>query len=96
MKLKEKKLARILRKQGWSINEIYRKLGVGKSSVSLWVRDIELTFIQKQKLSKKGIKKEVVERRRITRLTRENARRQIIVDKAEKDIKSLSKKDLFL
>ncbi len=31
-----------------------------------------------------------------TRLTKENTRRQIIVDQAEKDIESLSRKDLFI
>jgi len=96
MRLKEKKLARKLRKQGWSINEIYRKLGVAKGSVSLWVRDIELTKKQKQELSKKGVKKEVIEKRRETRLKRENAKRQIIIDKARKEINNLSKKELKL
>ncbi len=96
MKLEEKKLAIKLRRLGYSINEICKKAGLAKSSVSLWVRDIELTSEQKQKLSEKGIKKEVIEKRRITRLTRENARRQIIIDKAEKEINNLSKKDLFL
>lgn len=96
MKLKEKKLARKLRKLGYSINEICKKAGLAKGSVSLWVRDIELTSEQKRKLSEKGIKKEVIERRRITRLTREDARRQVIIDKAKKEINNLSKKDLFL
>ncbi len=96
MKVKEKKLARELRKQGWSLNEIRRKLKVTKSSVSIWVRDIELTGKQKQELSKKGVKKEVIEKRRETRLKRENTRRQIIIDKAKAEIKNLSKRDLWL
>ena len=33
----------MLRKQGYSINEISRQLGVSKGSVSLWVRDIVLS-----------------------------------------------------
>jgi len=96
MKNKEKKLARDLRKKGWSMNEIRRELKVAKSSVSLWVRDIELTEKQKQELSEKGIKKEVIERRRNTRLTRENARRQIIIDAAKKEIVPLSNQNIFL
>ena len=96
MKNKEKKLARDLRKKGWSMNEIKRKVKVSKSSVSLWVRDIELTRKQKQELSKKGIKKEVIEQRRITRLKREKVRRQDIVDRAKNEIKSLKIKDLNL
>lgn len=35
--------ARELRKQGWTITEIASELSVARSSVSLWVRDIELT-----------------------------------------------------
>jgi len=96
MKVKEKKIARSLRNQGWSLNEIRQKLKVAKSSVSFWVRDIELTKKQKQVLSKKGIKKEVIERQRKTRLERENARRQIIIDKARNEINSLSMKELKL
>lgn len=96
MRLKEKKLARKLRKRGYSINEICKKAGLAKGSVSLWVRDIELTHTQKQKLSEKGIQKEVIERRRNTRLKRENARRQIIIDRAKKEINNLSKKELKL
>jgi transcriptional regulator with XRE-family HTH domain len=34
---------RLRREQGLSIKEIERRLGVSRSSVSLWVRDIELT-----------------------------------------------------
>jgi len=94
MKSEEKKIARSLRKKGWSLNEIRRKLKVAKSSVSFWVRDIKLTFIQREGLSKKGIKKDVIERRRKTRLMNENNKRQIIIDKAKKEISSLSKKEL--
>ena len=96
MKDKEKSLAKKLRKNGLSLNEIKRKLNVSKSSVSLWVRDIILTHKQRQKLSKKGVGKEVIEKRRETRLKRENHRRQIIVDKAKSEISKLSKKELWL
>ncbi|MBU2575667.1 hypothetical protein KKF64_01070 [Patescibacteria group bacterium] len=96
MKSKEKSTARKLRELGWSINEIYTKLGVSKSSVSIWVRDIELTKKQKATLSTKGHTKEAIEKRRKTRLTRENARRQKIIDSAKIDIKQISKKELFL
>lgn len=42
-KLAEKDRARVLRAQGWVLNDIARELGVSKSSVSLWVRDVEFT-----------------------------------------------------
>ena len=96
MKAEEKKLARKLRKKGWSLNEIRHKLRVAKGSISIWVRDIELTLKQKQRLSEKGIKKEVIEKRRKTRLKRENARRQIIIDEAKNELRSFSKRDLWL
>jgi len=96
MKLEEKKLAIKLRKKGYSINEICQKANLAKGSVSVWVRNVELTKEQKEKLSEKGIKKEVIEKRRMTRLTRESAKRSVVIRKAEKDIKKISKKELFL
>ena len=47
MKIRERDEARTLRReQGQSIKEIARAVGVSRSSVSLWVRDIELTPMQ--------------------------------------------------
>jgi hypothetical protein len=43
MKVEEKTQARALRREGRSIRTIARALGVAKSSVSVWVADIELT-----------------------------------------------------
>ena len=39
----EREMARQLRMQGLSLNDIVASVGVSKSSVSLWVRDIQLT-----------------------------------------------------
>jgi transcriptional regulator with XRE-family HTH domain len=51
MKTAERDMARKLRReQGLSIKEIERRLGVSRSSVSLWVRDIELTPEQHEAL----------------------------------------------
>lgn len=50
MKLKEKKECRKLRQQGLSLNDIVKSVKVSKSSVSLWVRDIDLTNEQREKL----------------------------------------------
>jgi transposase len=47
MKTDERRRARELRAQGWSIKEIERSLGVSRSSVSSWVRDVELTVEQR-------------------------------------------------
>jgi predicted transcriptional regulator len=52
MKTYERDEARRLRReQGMSVKEICKTLGVAKSSVSLWVRDIELTEEQQKVLS---------------------------------------------
>ncbi|MFC1597946.1 hypothetical protein ACFL2M_00230 [Patescibacteria group bacterium] len=96
MKVKEKRLARKLRSQGQSINEICEELGVAKSSVSVWVRDIKLSKKQEKQLSKKGIQKEVIERRRATRLKNENERRDKMVKAAELEITKLSERELWL
>lgn len=51
MKTAERDMARTLRReQGLSIKEIERRLGVSRSSVSLWVRDIVLTPEQHEAL----------------------------------------------
>ena len=49
----EKNKAIGLRKKGESIKDIAKKIGIAKSTVSLWCRDIELTSRQINKLHKK-------------------------------------------
>jgi len=46
--------ARRLRRDGKSVNEIVAILGVAKSSVSIWVRDIQLTEEQQNVLKHRG------------------------------------------
>lgn len=43
MRFEEKQRARELRGQGWSYNDILKKVGVAKSTLSLWLRDMPLT-----------------------------------------------------
>lgn len=43
MKAEERKLARELRKQGWSLRAISKQTGCSKASISNWIRDIPLT-----------------------------------------------------
>ena len=47
-KLEEQAAARALREQGWTVPDIAEELGVAKSSVSLWVRDIEITIVRRK------------------------------------------------
>lgn len=48
--------ARELRKQGVSVREIEKQLGVSRGSVSLWVRDMVLTIEQAEALKQKELK----------------------------------------
>jgi transcriptional regulator with XRE-family HTH domain len=43
MKLKEREAAIKLRNQGYALNEIAQRLGIAKSTASLWVRDVALS-----------------------------------------------------
>lgn len=56
MKATEQASARIMRKNGYSVGDIEKELGVSRSSVSIWVRDIELTEEQKKSLKEKSKK----------------------------------------
>ncbi|MCX6787312.1 MAG: hypothetical protein NTY93_02180, partial [Candidatus Kaiserbacteria bacterium] len=70
-------------------------IGVTKSSVSLWTKDIQLTSKQRQKLSEHGRSVESVERRRFARLTNERARRRVYFENAVSEIEDVSKSNLF-
>ena len=96
MKVVEKEKARILRKKGYSINQIVKEAGFSKASVSVWVRDIVLTKAQKKGLSERGRSVESVEKRRVNRLFNENKRRQKIIDEAKKDFIHISQEELKL
>lgn len=94
MKILEKKKAIILRKQGESIKGIAQTLGVAKSSISVWVRDVQLTKKQKSELSRSGFSKEVVEKRRATRLLNEHVKREFTMLRAGDSITKISQHEL--
>lgn len=96
MKTLEKNKAIRLRQKGNSIKDIARTLGVAKSSVSIWVRNIALTKKQLTTLSEKGVSKELVEKRRLKRLSNEQIKRNDIMFLAGKDITKISKYELRL
>ena len=55
MKAKEREEARRLRKEdGLSVGEIARRIGISRASASHWLRDVELTDAQKQRLFERG------------------------------------------
>lgn len=47
--------ARRLRREGWSLGEIAEKLGPPKNTLTLWVRDIELTSEQQARLHEREL-----------------------------------------
>ena len=53
MKLELKNRAVKLRKDGFSYNEILKRVLVAKSTLSLWLRSVDLSEAQKQKLTQK-------------------------------------------
>lgn len=52
--IEKREEARNLRREGFALNEIVKKIGVAKSTTSLWVRDIVLSQDQKDKLWEKN------------------------------------------
>jgi hypothetical protein len=96
MKQAERLKARKLRLEGLSIGEIANRVGVAKSSVSLWVRDIELSPAQRKQLSRNGYSIELIEKRRIRRLENIRLKRAAIMQEAARDIKKLSPDLLWL
>jgi hypothetical protein len=56
LKTAEQQQARDLRARGWSIGEIERQLGVSRSSVSIWVRDVPLDAGARARLDRRSMR----------------------------------------
>lgn len=94
MKLQEKIIAVQLRKTGFSYSKIFKKVRVSKSTLSHWLRDIELTSKQKEKILKgreksryAGSKAQQIKRIKVT---------EEITTAGKKEFYSLIKNSLFL
>ena len=74
MKTDERKQARELRARGWTIKEIEQRLGVSRSSVSVWVRDIVLGPEERRALIEKTRLGPIVAAARKSALAREQRR----------------------
>lgn len=96
MKSIEKDKARALRKDGFSMRDIAKIIGVSKASVSLWVRDVMLTVEQRHKLTAQGYSVDAVEKRRVNRIANTQKRHRIVIDAAKERIQTLSKYELLL
>jgi len=100
IKLKEK--ATKLRKKGYSLKEISDKLGISKSTASLWIGDINLNQKAKDRLKKRGIlgqyKSILLRRKRkkaILGRFRKAARKELAKNKSDKEIYRLLCSILF-
>jgi len=96
MKKIEKDEAILMREKGHSIGYISQYLGVAKSSVSLWVRDIELSFDQLKKLESNSHSTQAVENRRKSRLANELIKRNLVINEAKDSIEKIDDKNLKL
>lgn len=95
MKLAKKREAIKLRKKGVAMRDIANLLKVSKASVSLWVRDIELSKKQIQRLQGKPHSKIAIERRRDSRLKNEEMKRNVVRDEARMSVTAIPSKSLF-
>lgn len=93
MKFQEKIIAVQLRKKGWNFQKIFTKVKVSKSTLSLWLRDIELTPQQKEKLLKGREKSRYAGAKARQRQRIEKTEK--IVNAAKKEAKILFKNSLF-
>lgn len=96
MRRLEKIEARKLRKKGKSIKEIEKLIGVRRSSISVWVRDISLTAAQKERLAGRGHSLEVTEKRRQSRLSNGTRLRTRFLRKGFRDIETMKEVDLLV
>jgi len=94
--LKQKAIS--LRKKGIGIGTIAKTIGVGKSTVSYWCRDIVLSPAQLNKLQREQIRvgtralMPFIEERRKQRMELEKK----LIQLGKKDVGDLTKRDLFL
>ncbi len=93
-KLAQKENAVKMRKQGKTYNEILNEVPVAKSTLSLWLREVGLSKGQKQTLTDKRVaaQKRGAARRHEMRLVKTAEIHRL----CKKDIKSISKRELFL
>lgn len=95
MKFKEKNQAINLRKLGKSYGEILKEIQVSKSTLSLWLRDIQLKTEQEKRIYVE------LKQKNAYRLAKANQQKRIeitkkIMDEAKKEVRYLSKDPLFL
>ena len=96
MKLDEKNSAIELRKKGYAINKIAKEVGVSKSSISIWVRNVELSKEHIENLKLSPFTSQAIESRRSTRLSNELKKRNNSIALAKNEIPTIDKASLWL
>ncbi len=83
-----------MRKLGKTYNEILKTIPVAKSTLSLWLRKVDLTKPQRQRITerRKAAQQRGGARRHKIRLDQTNS----IIIECKKDVENLSNRDLFL
>lgn len=94
MKLKAKLHAIQLRKQGKTYGEILKKISVSKSTLSLWLRDVELTKRQKNLLLRGRQKSRYMGAKAKQKCRLEKTAK--IIEESKNECKKLFKNPLFL
>ena len=94
MKLQQRFIATDLRKQGYSYPKILKTVNVSKSTLSLWLRDIDLTPQQQKKLliGREKSRYAAAKKKKETRILKTNE----IIDKSTKEVSTLVKTPLFI
>ncbi len=93
-KEKEKIRAIDLRRTGLSYSEILRHVPVAKSTLGLWLQSVDLSKKQKQRLTEKKLAS--AKRGGLAKRSQRLVRVEKIISESEKDIKVLSKRELWL
>lgn len=96
MKRTERDKAITLRKKGMSLSDISKTLNASKGSVSVWVRNVELTARQRDALNIKGFSIDAIEKRRKARIAGTLHRHRAVMNTAKLSIKELSRQELML
>lgn len=94
--IQRRKKALELRKSGWSIKAIAKRLPAAQSSVSIWTRDVTLSKKQINTLRSNTHSPEVIKKRRLSRLSNELRKRNAIIDAAKIDIQAITRRELWL
>jgi len=96
-KVREKEKAISLRKKGYTYNEILKEIHVSRSSLSLWLKDLSLTRLEKQVLKKR--KTANISRGRIkaaaSQYRNKEARIQRMFEEAQKEFDVFKDSHLF-